>query len=175
MRLGQPCVQDIGVQVLAELGSPNPRGDDLMLFMLYFRDTFRRERGLSYLRALARRRSTNMARATRGSRSINWIEDGNLGDGPTSPSPSCGAAAELGPQAKTRITPSLLVVDMNQFPPSLGLGYDTLRSGSTVGLSWRRRVIHFLGRASCHLWILSFARASAWRRVADGRRRMRKG
>jgi MFS family permease len=86
---------------------------DLMLFALCFRDTFRRERSLSYRRALARRRSTNMTRTTRDT--VNPTEDGDLGDGPTSPSPPCGAATELDPQAK--ITPSL--VDMNPFPPLL--------------------------------------------------------
>jgi len=88
-------------------------GIDLVLFTLFFRDTFRSERSLTYQRALTRRQSATMTRTVRDT--INSREKEALGDGPTSPSSSCGAAAELDPQAK--ITPSL--ADVNPFPPLL--------------------------------------------------------
>jgi MFS family permease len=86
-------------------------GVDLVLFALFFRDTFRCERSLTYRRALARRQSAAVARTVRDT--INSREKGALGDGPTSPSSACGAAAELDLQAK--ITPSL--ADVDPFPP----------------------------------------------------------
>ena len=88
-------------------------GIDLVLFTFFFRDTFRSERSLTYQRALARRQSATMARTVGDT--INSREKGALGEGPTSPSSSCGAAAELDTEAK--ITPSL--ADVNPFPPLL--------------------------------------------------------
>jgi MFS family permease len=89
-------------------------GIDLVLFTLFFRDTFRSERSLIYRRALARRHSATMTR-TVGDTS-NSKEKGALGGGQTSsPSSSCGVAAKLDPQAK--ISPSL--ADVNPFPPLL--------------------------------------------------------
>ena len=104
-------------------------GIDLVLFTFFFRDTFRRERSLTYRRALARRgRAMVSPRSDADAESINVSvstlavvvdtieskEKAGLGDSPSSP--SSGDAA-TGDDMQAEITPSL--ADVNPFPPLL--------------------------------------------------------
>ena len=106
-------------------------GVDLALFTFFFRDTFRRERSLTYRRALARRGRAmappspsprpdadaefiKLSVATLSVDSIESKEKAGLGDGPSSPSSGCPATSD---DMQAEITLSL--ADVNPFPPLL--------------------------------------------------------
>jgi hypothetical protein len=90
-------------------------GIDLVLFTLFFRDTFRRKRSLTYRCAVARHQSTIVSRTVRARDTINSREKTSLGDGSTSRSSSCGTAAGLDDQPKI----ALSLAEVNPFPPLL--------------------------------------------------------
>jgi Major Facilitator Superfamily len=131
-------------------------GIDLVLFTFFFRDTFRRERSLTYRCAVARRQSTIMSRAVRARDTISSREKASLGDGPTSRSSSCGTAAGLDAQAKI----TLSLADVNPFPPLLPVlrrrnNVTTLfSSGSTPPLPSRPWYTHSHFRFSLCIWLL---------------------
>jgi len=104
-------------------------GIDLLLFTFFFRDTFRRERSLTYRRALARRGIAMAPPSPRPDADAGFIklpvatlsvdtleskERAGLGDGSSSPS-FCGAST--GDDMQEEIT--LRLADVNPFPPLL--------------------------------------------------------
>jgi MFS family permease len=109
-------------------------GIDLVLFTFFFRDTFRRERSLTYRRALARRRGRPVVLSPQPDAAadaestkvpvvaldvVDTIESKEkivLGNGPSSPSSACATTGDDMMQA-AEITLSL--ADVNPFPPLL--------------------------------------------------------
>jgi MFS family permease len=136
-------------------------GIDLVLFTFFFRDTFRRERSLTYRCAVARRQSTIVSRTVRARDTINSREKASL-DGSTSRSSSCGTAAVLDAQAKI----TLSLADVNPFPPLLPVlrrrnNVTTLFSSGSIHLPPLQALVHSLPLQvfSLHLASPSHSRA----------------
>ena len=106
-------------------------GIDLVLFTFFFRDTFRRERSLTYRHALARRRvravvlslqpdaaaDTESTKAPVAALAVgDTIESKErivLGDGPSSPSSACATTGD----DMQAVEIALSLADVNPFPP----------------------------------------------------------
>ena len=146
-------------------------GVDLLLFTFFFRDTFRRERSLTYRRALARRGIAMVPPSPRpdadagfiklvATLSVDTLESkgrAGLGDGPSSPS---SGFAGTGDDMEEEIT--LRLADVNPFPPLLFVlrrrnNVTTLIASGTTHfhpISSRPPGAHSHFRSALRLWIL---------------------
>jgi MFS family permease len=134
----------------------------LVIFTLFFRETFRCERSLTYRCAFARRRSIIVSQTVRACDATNPRGKAKFGDGPTLPSSSRGTAMELDAQAKI----TLSLADVNPFPPLLSIlrrqnNITTLFSSGTACLPLLRAPTHSpaLQVFSSHLASPSHSRA----------------
>ena len=92
-------------------------GANLVLFVFFFRDTFRQERSLTYQRVLARRRCAVPKRSSVVSDPAHELDTKSQGEGEASGSSSGPVAAVASPQAGAEVT--LSFKDVNPFPPLL--------------------------------------------------------
>jgi MFS family permease len=133
-----------------------------VLFTLFFRETFRCERSLTYRCAFARRRRIIVSQTVGAWDATNPRGKANFGDGPTLPSSSRGTAMELDTQAKI----TLSLADVNPFPPLLSIlrrqnNITTLFSSGTACIPLLRAPTHSpaLQVFSSHLASPSHSRA----------------